>query len=61
MLVMDIVDSDLNKLLDNAEELQITDDHVITIMYNLLCSLNFLHSCNIMHRDLKPANILIDS
>ena len=30
------------------------------LIYNLLCSLNFMHSANIMHRDLKPANILLD-
>ena len=30
------------------------------LMYNLLCSMNFVHTANIMHRDIKPANILID-
>ena len=29
-------------------------------MYNLLCSLKYLHTANIMHRDIKPSNILID-
>ena len=29
-------------------------------MYNLLCSLNFLHTANIMHRDIKSANILMN-
>jgi len=33
--------------------------HVITILYNLLCSLNFVHTANVIHRDLKPSNILI--
>lgn len=28
-------------------------------MYNLLCSLNFLETSNLIHRDLKPSNILI--
>lgn len=34
--------------------------NVKTILYNLLCSLNYMHSANIVHRDLKPANILVD-
>lgn len=29
-------------------------------MYNLLCSMNFVHTANIMHRDIKPSNVLID-
>ena len=36
-------------------------EQVKIIFYNLLCALNFLHSCNILHRDIKPTNILIDS
>jgi len=37
------------------------EDHVIAILYNQLCALNFIHSADIIHRDLKPANFLIDS
>ena len=37
-----------------------TDEHIKVVLYNLLCSVNFLHSANVVHRDLKPANILLD-
>ena len=35
-------------------------DHVKYILYNLLCSLNYVSKANVMHRDLKPANILLN-
>jgi mitogen-activated protein kinase 1/3 len=37
-----------------------SDMHVMVILYNLLCALNYIHTANLMHRDLKPANILIN-
>jgi serine/threonine protein kinase len=43
-----------------SEGTTISEDHIITIMYNTLCSINFMHTANIMHRDIKPANLLID-
>jgi len=30
------------------------------IIYNLLCSIKYLHESNVLHRDLKPANVLIN-
>jgi len=57
---MEFEQSDLRKILEEHDKFNFTEDHVIFIMYNLLCSLNFLHSANIMHRDIKPANILLD-
>jgi len=35
-------------------------DHILVIIYNILCAINFLHTCNIVHRDIKPANLLIN-
>ena len=59
-IVMEYEQSDLRKILVEHDKLNFSEDHVIFIMYNLLCSLHYLHSANIMHRDIKPANILLD-
>lgn len=29
-------------------------------MYNMMCSINWIHSVGVLHRDIKPSNILID-
>jgi len=57
-LVMDYVDFDLKTLFSKTTN-GFDDNHVKIILYNLLCSLNFVHSANVIHRDLKPSNILI--
>ena len=36
-----------------------TLEHALTICYNILCAVNFIHSANIWHRDLHPENLLI--
>lgn len=58
-LVIEFVDTDLDSLLKH--KIDFTENHLIKLVYNILCCLAFLHMCNVMHRDLKPANILIQS
>ena len=38
----------------------ITQEHIVTILYNSLVGLKRFHEMGLMHRDLKPMNILID-
>ena len=50
----------LESIFNRVRENTFTDEHVITIMYNMLCSMNFIHSAGLIHRDIKPDNILLD-
>jgi mitogen-activated protein kinase 1/3 len=60
-LVLEYYESDLKKVVTTVSEgIEISEDHIVTIMYNTLCSVNYMHSANILHRDIKPANLLID-
>ena len=57
---MEYFETDLENLLNNSNELNITETQVVTIFYNILCGLNTVHSSNVMHRDIKPSNILVN-
>ena len=42
------------------DQIGLTEVHTTTILFKLLCAMDFLHKANVMHRDIKPANILLD-
>lgn len=60
-LVMDYEESDVRKLIKESKDGDISETHIRVLLYNLLCSLNYIHSAKVMHRDIKPANLLLDS
>lgn len=47
-------------MINDISPSDLKEAHVKIIIYNLLCSLNFIHTAGLMHRDIKPANVLID-
>ena len=59
-LILDYVQPDLKKVLLNSSQISFKESHIITIMFNILSAVNYIHHANIIHRDIKPANILID-
>ena len=57
---MDIGGSDFESFFSNVPNNEIDECHIITILYNTLCALNFIHTANIIHRDLTPCNLLVN-
>ena len=60
-LIMNLGELDVKKMIDSVPKTSLEQDHIITILYNMLCAINFLHSAGIIHRDIKPSNLLINS
>ena len=49
---------DMKKLLRSNKFLE--EVQCKSIIYDILCGLNYLHQAHICHRDLKPENILVN-
>ena len=58
-LVMEYMPMDLRNVLCKAQKVMLDQEHILIVIYKILCAIQFLHSANIMHRDIKPANILV--
>ena len=59
-IVMEYMQTDLKKIFQSMDQLEFSESHMVSILYNMLCAMNFIHTANLMHRDIKPANILLD-
>lgn len=58
-LVMDLYDTDLNRIIRSRQKL--TDEHLQYFMIQSFRGLHYLHSAKVMHRDLKPSNLLVNA
>lgn len=59
-IVTEYEEYDLQKVLDEIpDERHFEQSHLIEILYNLLCAINYIHSAGVLHRDIQPGNILI--
>jgi len=55
-IVLERMDTDLSRVLKFNK---LKKPHRQAIIYQLLRSLKYIHSANVIHRDLKPQNVLI--
>ena len=55
---MDFWDYSLREML-SSDVCNFSEEHLIVLVYNLLCAINYLHNVNVIHRDIKPSNIMV--
>ena len=59
-MVLEYEEIDMRVFMKTGANLQFGQKHIQTMLYNMLCAVNFISSANVVHRDIKPANILIN-
>ena len=52
---------ELSQFMDSESFDQMDESSLVTMLYNMLCSVNFLHAMGVIHRDIKPSNFLLDA
>ncbi|DBA00877.1 TPA: hypothetical protein N0F65_008520 [Lagenidium giganteum] len=58
-IVTDLMETDLHRVIHSNQS--ISDDHIQYFLYQMLVSIKYVHSAEVLHRDLKPSNILVNS
>lgn len=51
---------DLSLLLETTKCGNFDQDHLMPILYNILCSANFIHSFGLVHGNFNPNNIKLN-
>ena len=47
---MSVMEEDLDQML--RSNIEFGEEHLVKVVYNILCSVAFLHEANVMHRDI---------
>lgn len=58
-VVLELMPTDLTRVL--RSKINLSNEHIRWLAYQLLRGVHHIHSANVYHRDLKPSNILINA